>query len=173
MLNVNSSYISLREEFAHIDDYLKLQQIRNPGRFSYEIVCPDSAGKLPVPPFLIESFVGNSIKYTLGGREKVQLTMQAEEAGSGSTRITVSDTGPGFTDDVLDAVSEYQQSGIVSEELGVGIRNAIDRLRLIYHGRAQITFSNEIPHGARVDILIAFSGDIKELTKEQTDGSYL
>ena len=64
---------------------------------------------------------------------------------SGSTRITVSDTGPGFTDDVLDAVSEYQQSGIVSEELGVGIRNAIDRLRLIYQGRAQITFSNVGP----------------------------
>ena len=173
VVNVNSSYISLREEFAHIDDYLKLQQIRYPGRFSYEIVCPDSTGKLPVPPFLIESFVGNSIKYALGGREKVQLTMRAEEAGPGSTRITVSDTGPGFTDDVLDAVSEYQQSGIVSEELGVGIRNAIDRLRLIYHGRAQITFSNAIPHGARVDILIAFSGDVKELTKEQTDGSYL
>ena len=27
VVNVNSSYISLREEFAHIDDYLKLQQI--------------------------------------------------------------------------------------------------------------------------------------------------
>lgn len=172
VVNVNSSYISLREEFAHIDDYLKLQQIRYPARFSYEIVCPDSAGKLPVPPFLIESFVGNSIKYALGGKEIIQLTMRVEEAGPGNTRITVSDTGPGFTDDVLDAVSEYQKSGIVSEELGVGIRNAIDRLRLIYHGRAQITFSNEVPHGARVDILIAFSGNLKELTKEQTDENH-
>ena len=98
--------------------------------------------------------------------------MRAKEAGPGITRITVSDTGPGFTDDVLDAVSEYQQSGIVSEELGVGIRNAIDRLRLIYHGRAQITFSNEVPHGARVDILIAFSGNLEELTKEQTDENH-
>ncbi len=172
VVNVNSSYISLREEFAHIDDYLKLQQIRYPARFSYKIVCPDSAGKLPVPPFLIESFVGNSIKYALGGKEIIQLTMRVEEAGPGNTRITVSDTGPGFTDDVLDAVSEYQKSGIVSEELGVGIRNAIDRLRLIYHGRAQITFSNEVPHGARVDILIAFSGNLKELTKEQTDENH-
>ena len=94
VVNVNSSYISLREEFAHIDDYLKLQQIRYPGRFSYEIVCPDSAGKLPVPPFLIESFVGNSIKYALGGKEKVHLTMRAKEAGPGITRITVSDTAP-------------------------------------------------------------------------------
>ena len=46
VVNVNSSYISLREEFAHIDDYLKLQQIRYPGRFSYEIVCPGQRRKL-------------------------------------------------------------------------------------------------------------------------------
>lgn len=172
VINVNSSYISLREEFSHIDDYLKLQQIRYPGRFDYEIDCPDSTWNLPVPPFLIESFVGNSIKYALGGKAKVMLLIQSAETVSGSTRITVSDTGPGFTDDVLDAISEYQQSGIVSEELGVGIRNAIDRLHLIYQGQAQIIFSNVSPHGARVDILITFSGDLKELTKEQTNGDH-
>ena len=172
VINVNSSYISLREEFSHIDDYLKLQQIRYPGRFDYEIDCPDSTGNLPVPPFLIESFVGNSIKYALGGKAKVMLLIQSAETASESTRITVSDTGPGFTDDVLDAISEYQQSGIVSEELGVGIRNAIDRLHLIYQGQAQIIFSNVSPHGARVDILITSSGDLKELTKEQTNGDH-
>lgn len=173
VVNVNSNYISLREELAHIDDYLKLQQIRYPGRFEYHISCPDRLGNLPVPPFLIESFAGNSIKYALGGKETVILDITAEETEPGITRIVISDSGPGFTDDVLDAISEYQQSRIISEEIGIGIRNAVDRLQLIYHGKARIRFSNRIPHGAEVEILIHSGGSIKEITKEQTNGKYL
>lgn len=173
VINVNSSYISLREELAHIDDYLKLQQIRYPGRFEYRISCPDKPGSLPVPPFLIESFAGNSIKYALGGKETVILEITAEETAPGTARIVISDSGPGFTDDVLDAVSEYRQNHTVSEEIGIGIRNAIDRLQLIYQEKARIRFSNRTPHGAEVEILIHFDGSIKEITKEQTNENYL
>lgn len=173
VVNVNSSYISLREELAHIDDYLKLQLIRYPGRFEYRISCPDALGNLPVPPFLIESFAGNSIKYALGGKETVILEVLAEETDRGLARIIIADSGPGFTDDVLDAVSEYQQKQTISEEIGVGIRNAIDRLQLIYQGNAQIRFFNQTPHGAEVEILIRFGGNIREITKEHSHGNYL
>ncbi|HHV09171.1 MAG TPA: histidine kinase [Clostridiales bacterium] len=152
VVNVNSKYVLLGQELEHIENYLKLQKIRYPKAFEYGIKCSPPLEIIPVPPFIIESFVGNAIKYGLRPGETSLLQIDVEELEQFKIRIRISDTGNGFSEDDLDSIREFIEEGSVSEELGVGIRNSIERLRLIYQNRAAIRFYNQQPHGAVIEI---------------------
>jgi sensor histidine kinase YesM len=154
IVNVNSKYVLLGQELEHIDNYLKLQKIRYPNAFEYEIECKSPLEIIPVPPFIIESFVGNAIKYGIRPGNTSLIQISVEEVDQFKIRIKISDTGNGFSEDDLDSIKEFVEEGIVSEELGVGIRNSIERLRLIYHDKATILFYNQKPHGAVIEIEI-------------------
>lgn len=154
IVNINSKYVLLGQELDHIENYLKLQKIRYPKAFEYEIECKSPLEIIPVPPFLIESFVGNAIKYGIRSGDTSYIKISVEEVNQFKIRIRISDTGNGFSEDDLDSIREFVEEGIVSEELGVGIRNSIERLRLIYHEKATILFYNQEPHGAVIEIEI-------------------
>jgi two-component system, sensor histidine kinase YesM len=154
VVNVNSKYVLLGQELEHIENYLKLQKIRYPKAFEYEIDCNSPLEIIPVPPFLIESFVGNAIKYGIRPGETSLIHICVEEVNQFKIRIRISDTGNGFSEDDLDSIREFVEEGIISEELGVGIRNSIERLRLIYQDKATIMFYNREPHGAVIEIEI-------------------
>lgn len=152
VVNIDSRYVQLGQELDHIKNYLKLQQIRYPHAFEYEIRCESSLEIIPVPPFLIESFVGNTIKHALNFSDCVFIRIEAYLLDTFTTRIRISDTGEGFEDEVLDMINDYLENKTISEELGVGIRNSIERLRLIYHDNAAIRLYNQESGGAVVEI---------------------
>lgn len=152
VVNVDSRYVQLGQELEHIKNYLKLQQIRYPGAFEYDIRCDESLEIIPVPPFLIESFVGNTIKHALNFSDCVQIRVEAFLLDTFTTRIRISDTGEGIDEEVLDMIDDYLENKTISEELGVGIRNSIERLRLIYGDKAAIRLYNSDAGGAVVEI---------------------
>lgn len=152
VVNVDSRYVQLGQELEHIKNYLKLQQIRYPGAFEYDIRCDESLVIIPVPPFLIESFVGNTIKHALNFSDCVQIRVEAFLLDTFTTRIRISDTGEGIDEEVLDMIDDYLENKTIAEELGVGIRNSIERLRLIYGDKAAIRLYNSEAGGAVVEI---------------------
>lgn len=152
VVNVDSRYVQLGQELEHIKNYLKLQQIRYPGAFEYDIRCDASLEIIPVPPFLIESFVGNTIKHALNFSDCVQIRVEAFLLDTFTTRIRISDTGEGIDEEVLEMIDDYLENKTISEELGVGIRNSIERLRLIYGDKAAIRLYNSEVGGAVVEI---------------------
>lgn len=89
---------SLREEVEMLENYLALEQLRFPGRFSFHIetdpaLDPDA---IALPPMLVQPFVENALLHgmsnkTEGGRIGVAFTLQGR-----SLLATVTDNGPGF-----------------------------------------------------------------------------
>ena len=77
VVNVDSRYVQLGQELEHINNYLKLQKVRYPQAFDYIIHCADALEIVPVPPFLIESFVGNTIKHALNFTDCVTIRVEA------------------------------------------------------------------------------------------------
>ena len=69
--NIESRYVNLGQELDHIENFLKLQKIRFPRKLDYEILCEDGIDIVPIPPFLLESFIGNSLKYGQDEQEKL------------------------------------------------------------------------------------------------------
>ncbi len=164
VVNVNSKYVELGQELEHIDHYLRLQKIRYPHAISFEVRCEETLKSTPVPPFLIESFVGNSIKHGIRPGKMMLLLIQVVKTSESAICIQISDTGDGYSEDSLDAIEEFLSDGTISEELGMGIRNSVERLRLIYHDNYQIRFYNQEPHGAVTEIHIRLRGEENEDT---------
>jgi len=71
---------SLREEFARLQDYLALMQVRMGARLRPVFDLPDELATLPIPPLLLQPLVENAIKHGLepsieGGELKVSARM--------------------------------------------------------------------------------------------------
>ena len=154
VVNIESRYVNLGQELDHIENFLKLQKIRFPRKLDYEILCEDGIDIVPIPPFLLESFIGNSLKYGQDEQEKIMIRIQAVQVEPFIIRISVQDQGEGFSPEILEAIEEYHKTHVKNELLGTGIYNCIERLNLIYQDRAQIRCYNALPHGAVVEITI-------------------
>ena len=154
VVNIESRYVNLGQELDHIENFLKLQKIRFPRKLDYEILCEDGIDIVPIPPFLLESFIGNSLKYGQDEQEKIMIRIQAVQVEPFVIRISVQDQGEGFSPEILEAIEEYHKTHVKNELLGTGIYNCIERLNLIYQDRAQIRCYNALPHGAVVEITI-------------------
>jgi len=154
VINVNSKYVEIGQELEHIDNYLRLQKLRYPGLFEYTINCEEDFRHIFIPPFIIESFVGNCFKHGLMPGEMNMIGINVFSEENDRLCIRIEDTGEGFSDDSLDAARDFLEDHIISEELGVGIRNSIERLQLIYKDECSIKMYNKVPHGAVVEIWI-------------------
>lgn len=154
VVNVESKYVCLGQELEHIENFLHLQKIRFPQKLNYKILCEKDTDIVPIPPFLLESFIGNSMKYGQDEEDQINIQIQVVQIEPFVIRITVSDKGFGFPDEILEAVQSYYITHEKNEHLGTGIYNCMERLSLIYESKAQIRCYNTVPHGAVVEITI-------------------
>lgn len=152
VVNIESKYVSLEAELDHIENYLQVQKVRLANKLDYEIDCEEGVKIVPIPPFLLESFVGNALKYGQDEDAHIQLSLQAVQIRPFVVQITIRDRGAGFPGEILDALEEYQKTGKKNSLLGVGICNSIERLNLIYENRTKIEFYNE--QGAVIEVTI-------------------
>jgi two-component system, LytTR family, sensor kinase len=120
--------ISLKEEMELVQDYLKLEHIRYEERLHYEFNIEDQIGTCRIPPFIIQSQVENAIKHgisTLQGNGRINV--HALKVGE-YLKITVSNTGKLNSETPL---------------TGVGFKNSIQRLELLYGSRGKISIKEE------------------------------
>ena len=61
----SNTFVSLADELYHVQNYLKIQELRFPGSFRYEIQVSELLASAPVPSLLIQGFAENTIKYAV------------------------------------------------------------------------------------------------------------
>lgn len=100
-------YVTIEQETAFLSEYLELQQLRHPGKFSFTItVAPELEPEtLMLPSMILQPFAENSVEHGFEGinypgtirisfssREK-QLLIRMEDNGKGLTPQVKSETG--------------------------------------------------------------------------------
>ncbi|SEN47413.1 sensor histidine kinase [Paenibacillus sp. OK076] len=147
------NFVLLENEIEHVRTFLDIQKSRYRDAFSYRIEHPDMITGIAVPPLVIQTFIENAVKYGVSRDRELCITLsvteQRQESGD-HVLIQISDTGPGFSPDVLDALVR----GEALEQTGgnrIGIMNTIQRLELLYRDEANITFANDAS-GARITL---------------------
>jgi len=158
-LRSNSEMICLEDELQHIENYLKIQQVRFPYNLCIQNNVDGSLINVLIPPLLIQTFVENAVKYALSMDALVQISIEVHTlpANNKMMEIVIYDTGPGFPDDVIYLLETGQRIGREGDE-HIGIYNIQQRLWLIYGKNSEIRFSNMEPHGAKVNIIIPTDG---------------
>jgi hypothetical protein len=121
-----SAQHSLRAEFARLDDYLALMQVRMADRLSVHFDLPAALAETPIAPLLLQPLVENSIKHGLepavaGGRIDISAAREGAEL-----ILRVRDTGLGF------------EAGID----GFGLSQVRERLGTMYGARASLQIAS-------------------------------
>lgn len=157
MFKSNLTFVLLRDELQHVRNYLHIQELRFDHTLNYEIEVPEFLMDTHVPPLIIHTFIENSIKYAITLDKPIQISVNGEFVENVESEtyleLTIQDSGDGFKEEVL---KELQVGNRITDEQGehIGIWNLQQRLMLLYNGRAHISFSNGIPNGAEIKILL-------------------
>lgn len=165
----NTWNISLKEELNETDCYFQLCQFSSTVPMLLEISADESLLSSLVPPLLIQTFVENSIKYgkqanrVLRIRVEVKLSPIAEDIEQQQDIcILITDDGVGYSNDIINAVGKRH----FPENGHIGIKNVIDRINLLYEGRAQFYIRNNETGGARTEIHIPLLTEQASLEEE-------
>ncbi len=133
-----SHTVPLSQEIAVVSDYLALERVRFEDRLRVTISIDRAAESAPVPAMLLQTLVENALKHGLsdrpdGGELLIEAKMRSDELV-----LRVENTGelaepkPGATQ--------------------VGLKNARERLRLLYGDRASLSLANQ--GGGRVSATV-------------------
>ncbi len=149
---VNDPLVPLEAELNHVEYYFKLQQTRYPNVFFYAIRCPDDLRSQMIPPIVIQTFAENAIKHSLKPGERNEVLIQIEKNAEEQLHVLIRDSGSGYPEEILRQVRLFQQTREKQPDLGIGIQNTIERIRLIYKDQARLFLSNAPEGGAQVDL---------------------
>ncbi|HEX3045144.1 MAG TPA: sensor histidine kinase [Bacillota bacterium] len=175
LLSWKDDLVTIEEEVAFSEMYLKIEKFRFGEKFHYEIVCDEEARKYKIPKMSIQPLIENACKHgiqTIKGIGRV--CARIELTGEGTLKVTVHDNGSGIarekleeivlnmTDTGVPATSGYGAAGSKdsipkdgSSSGNIGIRNVYRRLKLYYGEAAHFEIKSQLNAGTEVSFAIA------------------
>ncbi|SEC45162.1 histidine kinase [Paenibacillus sp. GP183] len=156
-------FVRLQDEIEHVRIYLEIQKNRYRNAFSYRIEQAEDTYDVRIPPLILQTFIENSVKYAVPRVNKVQLMLTVSsclEEEQETVVIQISDSGPGFSSDVLEKLTNGQSLD-QTKETHIGIMNTLQRLEFLYDKKARIRFSNIENGGACVTLHLPYLAEEK------------
>ncbi len=166
VLSLGDRMSTVGEELRLIRSYADIQILRyGQGNLFVDIQADEELSDKEMPPFILFHFFENAVMHaTAPGRRTEVSVYVTSELIDGEKRIyaTISDTGPGFPEEVLLAAPGGEPAR-KEEGNHIGISNSVQRLQLLYGERAGIRLSNMADgYGAVVEVMIPYEEDIQE-----------
>jgi two-component sensor histidine kinase/multisubunit Na+/H+ antiporter MnhC subunit len=119
--------VPLAEEMEIVNEYISLERVRFEERLRFETDVAPAALGVAVPPMLVQTLVENAVKHGIADRaDGGVVRLRAEVSGR---RIAISVTNTGLMRAPMN-------------ENGHGLRNTIDRLRILYGDEASLTLTD-------------------------------
>jgi histidine kinase len=137
----NAATVTLEEELQTVSDYLALEATRLEDRLKVEMNIAPETLNICVPTMLIQTLVENGVKYGVAARPsggEISLTSSLQDT---MLQVQVTNTG---------------QLGHGGDSTGLGLRNAVDRLKLLFGESATLSLESIAPDqvAARIEIPI-------------------
>jgi sensor histidine kinase YesM len=147
--------VSIQEEIAFVDKYLKLQLARFSDKLTYSIGVDENCNTQIIPPLIIQPLVENAIKHgveEMEGPGNIKIIVHKENK---RVLINVIDNGSGLQYDINSILTNS------SNKTHIGIKNIQERLELFYNKKANLRVSNRTPqNGTIATITIPYVGEI-------------
>ncbi|MBR0137087.1 MAG: histidine kinase [Erysipelotrichaceae bacterium] len=156
MLNTQNDWTTVGEELRHIDNYVKMQQIRFPNSIEIEYDVSNDIRICRMPYLLLFSLVENSFKHAMTLEETMKVRVAAEEIKSEDftgIKIIEEDNGPGFSEQAMDKLETLNTDDLYMKE-HLGLTNVRYTLNLIYHRSDLLQIENKEEGGARIVMMI-------------------
>lgn len=143
-------YITVEEEVENARSYITIQQFRYQKRAEFAVETGGDLTHYMVPRMILQPLIENSIYY---GVEKVltmcRITVTVKEEAD-CIRMEVQDTGPGMSQEELEAVRSFD---FKPKGHGIGLKNIRERLKIAYEENV-FMIESRLGEGTKISILI-------------------
>ncbi len=126
----HSGLVALSQELKVVRDYLEIEAARYGPRLRYGILVPESLDSIRIPAMALQTLVENSIKHVAASRIEGASIQISGGADTDRAWLEVSDDGPGFSPDRIEA--------------GHGLGNLVARLELLLGSEARLEISRKL-----------------------------
>lgn len=127
--------VPFEDELRTVNDYLALEQIRHEERLRVRLDIDPATLGLPIPPLLLQTLVENAVKYGISTRPEGGEIAIVARREQDALRLRVSNPGE------LAAPA----GAVAAASTGLGLRNAAERLRLLFGDRASLQLRADAP----------------------------
>lgn len=149
----------LKEELQQVNRYMTIQNIRFPGKFTFDCNIPASLLEMPIPVFLLQPLVENSIEHGFSCHESncyISITSHLEE---GRLHLLIADNGSGIEPQRLAALNRACADDVICEindnkHHSIGIRNVCQRIRSYFGPSYGLTIESMAGEGTIIDIVL-------------------
>ena len=142
-LQTEKTFILLSEELQIVKAYLEIEALRFGPRLETEIEADELALTTQIPILSIQPLVENAVKHGVSASPNAGRLRVRVKAMDDVVRITVEDTGPGFSTDASGSPAGA----------GVGLANVRKRLKLCYGPDADLSIQRG-QFGTRVEFSV-------------------
>lgn len=141
--------VFMLQEVAWTSQYLYLQKYRLGDVFDYEVHFTEGTEGWPCRKLILQPFVENSILHGFEGREsggKIEVT---GDVSGDFLKIEMKDNGCGMVPEIAEKVQGIIEGTVKlnDEEMGIGLFNVINRMRMYYGDNIKIAFKTAIGEG--------------------------
>lgn len=136
-LSGGKEVITVREELEHVENYLRIQEIRYKDKIQYELNVAEDIKDLFIIKLVLQPLVENSIYHGIKAKKEIgHIRIRGmrciNNVGIQTLHICVEDDGEGIEEERLKVIQEGLASGRVSQDSGYGIYNVNERIKLYY-----------------------------------------
>ena len=143
--------VTVNEELKLIQDYIHIQKVRFGSRLDFKIELDRRWEQLLIPKLILQPLVENAINHGLEQMiEPCTIRITATESGA-FLFLKVEDNGPGIPPDLL---RKLQMQETKPDNLGIGLKNIDERLKLVYGKEYGLTLTSQVGAGTRVMVKI-------------------
>ncbi|MDP1512106.1 histidine kinase [Paenibacillus sp. CMAA1739] len=146
---------TMEEEINALRQYLILQQIRYDFEFDVRISADDHVLQIPVPRFILQPLVENSLYHGLSDEGFIQIEVTLTK----TLNILIQDNGAGMTEEAIqrllnNRIAEHKKVG-----MGIGLNYVHRMLRAQYGDQAQLVIESELGTGTSILLILPIKGE--------------
>ena len=128
--------VKVQTEIDYLHQYLALQRVRFNNKFDYEIKIADQLIDFKIYKLLLQPFVENSVLHGLNGLDrKGKIEVGIEISKGDRVYFYIRDNGNGMDYSILQPILDHLDDD--NSELGIGVKNAYNRLKIYFGDRFQ------------------------------------
>jgi len=130
--------VSLEKEVEYLQNYIELQRMRISGKVQINFTVEGPVGQLMIEPMLLIPFVENAFKHGISyiGDSGIDIIM----------KVTNKELNFSVENSIISRGNET-----IPSETGVGLKNVLRRLELLYPGRHEISIND---HDLKYKVLL-------------------
>lgn len=164
-ISKGKSIISVREELAHAEYYMAIQNVRYKNKFTYSIEADDAIKEYATVKLILQPMIENAINHGMAYMDEDDgghIIVRAYEK-DGQLWMEVEDNGCGITKERMEDILSGRNQG-KSPGSGIGMRNVHERIRIYYGNEYGVQMFSEPDEGTliRMNMPLIPIKDVKE-----------